>query len=395
MTPTSQVSPMQNVLSSGPSSAPAVASKKKRISTKAAQVMKETNTDQFTFFTADFCNKVTDRPSDEQCDVLLAEIRQMPGEEHTKYTKKSMKQWFTAHRAKGRKDAATGSSVPPGRNAAYPSLNSEVTVGLNALWDHCETPHDRSRLYSVWVESPTFRDKGATEADIRAWLSAREHSELSQQTAPASISALASAPPPPMRGLRVDTTTSAMQVGPSTHSLSRSGILTPSDTTSPEPWFPAPPSEPEPPRPRSRSAARHENRFHPYQLPSPQSSRAASLNLKSESPLVYTMPIPVLESPVPDAEMTTELPTPVSPLDTPLPTIPHEEEEPPPFNPGFTILNGIKLAMMEGKLDTSPTGEIPTNMKEFVQLFQPWEDTIESLLDKLKNVPESQLSFEF
>ncbi|KAJ7198520.1 hypothetical protein GGX14DRAFT_469569 [Mycena pura] len=215
-----------------------------------------------------------------------------------------------------RKRQASGSakpkvSSPPQHNSRYPTLTPDVLQKLDNVWTSVP-PDKRHQLYYHWTHV-AYADAGASPEDVERWLKDRECADA---------------------GLCVDTTIDTA------HAYST----------------PAPTTTSESPVPRWRDSPCSARAVSTYLPPTPTSSRAPSLVLKSEP----------AASPV----------TPFSSL-PPLPI---------PPSIGLRILEAVKREMDEDKLFPGPESHLPHNYAEFEAMFQPWEDKIHLVLKNLQDI---------
>ncbi|KAF7362424.1 hypothetical protein MVEN_00589600 [Mycena venus] len=251
--------------------------------------------------------QITDSPTNEQYDELVARIKILPGSGNSTYDRPAARRAFGKLRAA--RNASKAKKAEPIINPKYPTLTHEHINVLNILFENT-TAETRKTLHDTWLKSGSFET--AAQDDVHAWIQEREQelaSNLSTSnnasastpasTAPATASTSTSAR---QRNLHIDTNPDVRTHG-AEYSAS-AGLPTPSDTTSPEPYLYPPPFSA-----ASASSAQSSNgaqrwgssaanaRYHPYlpqntaytyRPPTPaSSSRGASLApLKSESPLI-------------------------------------------------------------------------------------------------------------
>ncbi|KAF7350946.1 hypothetical protein MSAN_01656800 [Mycena sanguinolenta] len=237
--------------------------------------------------------KHTPKPSTQQYHELLAEIQKLPGPGNNEYKLSSLRQWFASKNSKS-KSTPNPQNVEVKRNPLYPSLTSQHLEQLTNLYE--VTPPDiREKACVFWPTSASF--PGANPEHIRAWIIERDPSLAVNFTgASTSTSASAFTPVP-----SASTSTPAPSASTSTAARQRppridteanvdasdyaSGLPTPSDTTSPEPYPPpisassatsAPFGGPGSGASDVERVTSASARYHPYRPPTPSSSRASS-----------------------------------------------------------------------------------------------------------------------
>ncbi|KAJ7286992.1 hypothetical protein C8J57DRAFT_1707400, partial [Mycena rebaudengoi] len=231
-------------------------------------------------------------PTKGELDVLMIKIRAIPGDEGSKA--KNVKKWLGKRYSE--KKAREAAPVEEKANPEFLSLHkTRKGFDLQQAWF---TQERRRDLFETWVRRYGDGDP-EVERQIRAWIA---HTEVHGLPADAIARLEATSP-------LLNAAAPCLRVDVSVHDAF-GGMLTPSDTTSPEPQFP-------PFASNLRFASRgpstaREHRYTPYPLPpTPSSSRAPSLPSmapKSEpaaSPVLSThtllppAPAPYIHAPQP------------------------------------------------------------------------------------------------
>ncbi|KAJ7721529.1 hypothetical protein B0H16DRAFT_1699652 [Mycena metata] len=365
---------------------PALAKRKQRVSKQVVDTLKE-------------YYKTTQRPTKEQFQELFDKINALPGEAGLN-TLHSINGWFKRRHCAEKKAASTKPAPQePPPNPRWPSLTDKDIVDLNACWKHAE-PHLRAGLYQSWINSASW--EGADKVDIEQWIHDREAQENNLPLPP-----LLRPPPPPP--LRIDTAAASSS---SAYAYAHQSLPTPSDTTSPEPFFPesassasaGPSSSVSTGRAGSTSAYPGAVRYHPYpRLPTPASSRAASLALKSEP---ASSPVAFMHVTLPPASTSTStsamsaasssssmastafpffsnMSSNNSSFATAPPTPP-----PPPTPPSFgtRALQSIKRSLDDARANPALEAPVPTNYAELDAMLEPHILTMARVLANLKGI---------
>ncbi|KAJ7099424.1 hypothetical protein B0H15DRAFT_546353 [Mycena belliarum] len=269
------------------------ASKKVRISTDAVKLMKA------------FYDKVTKNPTPTQCRELLEQIHAIPGKGNETCAEKNVRSWFDRRKWEEKKRAEPSPAEQPQVDRRLAALKM-----LEDAYEFIPDPEARRYLQEKWIKSPFFREFGASEDDVRTWLAERDASNASPSVPPSSAGSI---PPPSSTGLpplRVNTSLAPSTAADGAYAYS---MLTPSDTTSPEPVWRHPVTN-----------LRYHQAPTPTPTPSASASRAPSLALKSEpaySPLMLSLPLSAATPAATTTSRPSPAPAPVAgPSSRPLPS---------------------------------------------------------------------------
>ncbi|KAJ7033360.1 hypothetical protein C8F04DRAFT_1396006 [Mycena alexandri] len=331
-------------------------------------------------------HQTTERPTKEQLDELYAKVNALPNEAGQN-TLQSLKKWFyRRNREQLKKAASTGEEPPP--NPRCPSLTQNDIEELSACWKHAK-PELRPGLYQSWIESASW--ERADKVDLAQWIDDRAALENNLPLPPLRRPL---APPP----LRIDTTAAS-----SSPAYAHKSLPTPSDTTSPEPFFPESASSASASTGRAGSSSAYPYprgtnvRYHPYpRLPTPASSRAASLALKSEpalSPVMFThvglppVSASAMSAPFSIASTASAYFSNISAKNSSFVATPATPPPPPTSVPfGTRALQSVRRFLEEQRVNPGPEPPVPTNHVEFIAAMAPYGQLMEGLIVELQSI---------
>ncbi|KAJ7750037.1 hypothetical protein DFH07DRAFT_828012 [Mycena maculata] len=404
-------SSVMDTMSAPPASAPEVASNRQpprpRISTSGVNIMKK------------FAEDSGWHPTKDDVATMCAQIKSLGGNDEVTCTAEKVTNWFKRnHPDRPRPSRAKSARAPatppiPTCNPKYPSLSPKVLENLCFTW---QAVHPKDTIEDDWKKNPFFLGLGATHEDLLAWIAERRVLDA-QAGANANTGAVASG----SGSANSVASGSSIQVAASTSASARAGLrvnvnmsaqghdygmLTPSDTTSPEP-YPAStstspmtfPSVLPPAVPVSSASSAGAHRYHPYRShtyrPPTPASRAASLALKSDPTLSPVMPaIATLPQSLPSSFLSYDTLAPeFQPESTPASSMSMSMSPPPPSprsdssdsDYGLRLLQAVKRALDDDDaLMPDPNVPDPTTYAEFEERWRPMEESIRQCIVNLK-----------
>ncbi|KAJ7821510.1 hypothetical protein B0H14DRAFT_2830873 [Mycena olivaceomarginata] len=119
----------------------------------------------------EFYETKSDNPTRKQYAELLAQIRNLPGEGNKLYLESSLRGWFDKRRTKRAiQEVATPAPVNPRYPSLTPALLERLEVSFNSVDPKSRVQPD-SDAFAFYPSSASF--EGGDEADIRIWIEDR------------------------------------------------------------------------------------------------------------------------------------------------------------------------------------------------------------------------------